>query len=80
MRILPAELFAFLLPCCVKNISAGISPGHPSDAPEGKLSVPHPLGGEVTHFLGEAENLCERLWPHAWHTARVPRKCDELDE
>lgn len=51
MRILPAEMYAFFLSLRVMDISAGISSGPPLDAFEERLSVSHPRGGEVTHFL-----------------------------
>lgn len=77
MRILPAEMYAFFLSLRVMDISAGISSGPPSDAFEERLSVSHPRGGEVTHFLWEAENSCEWFWPHAWHTVSVPWESDK---
>lgn len=66
MRILPAETCALSLFLGVKGISTGISLGSSPDASEDRLSVSHPWGREVTHFLWKAETVCmvhTLAWP-----------------
>ena len=56
MGILPAEVYILFVLGCDGERYQHLPRGPPSDASEERLSVSHPPGSQLAHFLWEAEN------------------------